>query len=46
MHGWENRGTEWVRFVTVLVDAEPINVEGGKALAEEFLFGGNVTEET
>jgi len=46
MHGWENQGTEWVRYISVLVDAEPINVESGKALAEEFHFGVSAPGET
>ncbi|KAG9017403.1 hypothetical protein FRB93_007518 [Tulasnella sp. JGI-2019a] len=26
MHAWENRGTEWARYISVLIDAEPISL--------------------
>jgi mannose-6-phosphate isomerase-like protein (cupin superfamily) len=27
LHRWENRGKEWVRFVAVMIDAKPVEVE-------------------
>ena len=37
MHAWKNPGPEWVRWLTVLVDAEPAIV-AGKPLAAAIDF--------
>lgn len=34
-HGWKNPGPEWVRWVCIIVDAEPV-VINGKTLPEGF----------
>lgn len=42
-HAWENRGTEWVRWMSVLIDADPVflpDSEGKVVLASEFMTPG------
>lgn len=34
LHSWRNPGTEWTRWMCVLIDAEPVVVDG-KALPAE-----------
>ena len=35
LHAWENRGTEWVRWISVLIDAEPVVLGDGHTVPEE-----------
>lgn len=42
-HAWENRSDDWVRWITVLMDAEPValpSAKGGKVPATESLVNG------